>query len=234
VGRAGGRARGALLAGPADAGRPTIAVRAPRHAVARRLLAAFGGPISAPSANRSGHVSPTTAQHVADDFGAAGETLLILDGGDCEIGLESTVLDLTAPSATILRPGSVTALELRDVIGDVASPAVAGQAASPGTAPRHYAPRTPAEVVETRELAEHLARLAAPAAVLCFDAAAVPSRHRAIVMPQGAGDYAHRLYRALREADALGMERIVIEEPPASNEIWKAINDRLARGTAAL
>ena len=111
--------RGADVPDPATAGWSTIAVRAPSHPLARRLLSAFGGPISAPSANRSGHVSPTTAQHVADDFDDA-DDLMILDGGACGIGIESTVVDLSGAVAQMLRPGAISIEQLRELLGEVA------------------------------------------------------------------------------------------------------------------
>ena len=214
----------------ATAGLPTIAVRSPRHDVARAVLEAFGGTLSAPSANRSGHVSPTTAAHVAADFADVAD-LLILDGGRCEVGLESTVLDLAGPVPAVLRPGSVTTPELREILGDVETPAIETQAASPGTSPRHYAPRTRAVLVPPRELLAHLVTIHARAAVLAFETS-VPAPHHAIEMPQGAGAYARRLYEALRAADDLGLDCIVIETPPDTNEMWKAVRDRLRRAVS--
>jgi L-threonylcarbamoyladenylate synthase len=220
-----------LVPARATAGLDTIAVRSPRHAVAADLLAAYGAPISAPSANRSGHVSATTARHVADDFADVAD-LIVLDGGPCAIGLESTVLDLAGPRPTILRPGGVTEEMLREVIGPVSAPRIVAQAASPGTSLRHYAPQTPCECVEPDELADLLATMSDPAAVLCFDTDAVPPPHRPIAMPQGAGTYAARLYDALREADRMGVEHIIIERPPETNEMWKVVADRLRRATS--
>ena len=172
----------------ATAGWRTIAVRAPRHPVASALLAAFGGAISAPSANRSGHVSPTTAQHVADDFSAV-EDLLILDGGRSDVGIESTVLDLTGAPPRILRPGSVTGTELKEVLGEVTAVAPRQQTISPGTSAAHYAPHTPAELVDREELMPMLDDRTEPAFVICFDRSAIPPPHQALVMPQGAADY---------------------------------------------
>jgi L-threonylcarbamoyladenylate synthase len=216
----------------ATAGWPTIAVRAPAHPVARALLAAFGGPISAPSANRSGHVSPTAAGHVADDFADA-EDLLILDGGACEVGIESTVLDLSRDVPTVLRPGAVSVEDLRVKLGEVTVGDIALQVASPGTSLRHYAPHAATELVEGPAVADRLRAQSGPAVVLCFDAGAVGAPHRAIVMPDGAAAYAARLYEALRAADARRPERILIERPPASGGLWLAIHDRLRRATGA-
>ncbi|MBM4113183.1 MAG: threonylcarbamoyl-AMP synthase [Phycisphaerae bacterium] len=210
------------------AGLGTIAVRSPMHPLARSLLYCFGGPISAPSANRSGHVSPTTAQHVAEDFADA-EHLLVLDGGLADFGIESTVVDLTGATATVLRPGTVTIDQLRRALGRAHAIVGSEQGISPGTAPVHYAPRRPASVVTTADLAEELAAPGPVAAVLCFSPSSVPSPHQSIVMPQDPEGYARRLYQALREADQVAVERIVIEEPPEREGIWIAIHDRIAR-----
>ncbi len=221
-------ARGEVPAS-ATAGLDTIAVRAPRHVVARALLHAFGRSISAPSANRSGRVSPTTAGHVVADFPEADE-LLVLDGGACEIGIESTVQELTGTTPRVLRPGAITVERLREVLGEVDAPPVTTQLASPGTSLLHYAPRTPAELVETTQLAQRLAG-GAPAAVLCFEPASVKPPHVPAPMPRSAELYAARLYDALRTADATGMSRIIIEQPPETHGPWAAIHDRLRRAT---
>jgi L-threonylcarbamoyladenylate synthase len=222
--------RGERVPDQATAGWPTIAVRAPAHPVAQALLAAFGGPISAPSANRSGHVSPTTARHVAGDFAEA-EDLLVLDGGACAVGIESTVLDLSGDPPTVLRPGAVPVDALGEVLGEVGVGDIALQAASPGTSLRHYAPHAPTELVDGGALAARLDALAAPAVVLCLSAAAVGPPHRAIVMPDRAEAYAARLYWALREADAQHPQRILVEQPPATDGLWLAVHDRLRRAS---
>ena len=216
----------------ATAGLSTIAVRCPRHPVALQLLEAFGGAISAPSANRSGRVSPTTAAHVAEDL-ADVDDLLILDGGRCEVGIESTVLDLTSEPPRVLRPGSVTIIELREVLDRVERQETEEQTISPGTSPIHYAPETPAEIVAGDLIPAILEELSEPVVVVCFDGSSVPPPHSAIEMPSGAGDYARKLYEVLRRADASGASRILIEQPPVSNEIWRAINDRLLRATSS-
>ena len=221
-------ARGEVPAS-ATAGLDTIAVRAPRHVVARALLHAFGRSISAPSANRSGRVSPTTAGHVVADFSEADE-LMVLDGGACEIGIESTVLELTEPTPRVLRLGAITVELLREVLGEVDAPPVTTQLASPGTSLWHYAPRTPAELVETTQLAQRLAG-GAPAAVLCFEPASVKPPHVPVPMPRSAEPYAARLYDALRTADATGVSRIIIEQPTETHGPWAAIHDRLRRAT---
>lgn len=216
----------------ATGGRATIALRSPRHPVAQSLLRAFGGPISAPSANRSGHVSPTVAAHVARDFDAI-DDLLILDGGACELGLESTVVSLDInprhPRPRILRPGSITAAQLATVIGPVDQPTITTQADSPGTAHRHYAPRTPALVLTLDEILAHL-RTGARAIILAIHP--IPAPHRVIPMPGDPSGYAARLYAALREADDLGADVILIQRPPDA-PLWLAVHDRLARAASS-
>ena len=216
----------------AAGGLGTIAVRSPSHPVARRLLEELGGAaVSAPSANRSGHVSPTIARHVAEDFSGE-EGLLILDGGRSELGLESTVIDLTGWRPVLLRPGTVTLESLKSILGEIEAPDIGEQGASPGTAARHYAPRTPAALVPTSAVRASLAKEPLPAAVLCFDATHVPGPHTAIAMPRDARLYASALYDALRSADTLGCARILVEMPPSSDGLWRAVVDRLRRATA--
>lgn len=215
------------------AGYATVAVRCPAHPVAMQLLRAFGGPISAPSANRSGHVSPTTAQHVANDFPDEHD-LLILDGGPCEVGIESTVLDLSSAKPRILRPGGVNAEQLQGILGvpGVEEPAMSGPSASPGTSSLHYAPRTPAELVDHFELRQRLGQEAdGPYAVICFSPAFVKPPNQPIGMPRRADQYARRMYDALRQADGMGCARILIELPPNDNGLWLAVHDRLKRAT---
>lgn len=208
----------------------TIAVRSPMHPLARSLLYCFGGPISAPSANRSGHVSPTTAQHVVDDFPDE-DRLLVLDGGTAGYGIESTVVDLTGPDATILRPGTVTLEQIRRALGRAHAVVGSEQGIAPGTSALHYAPRRHAAIVPAERLAEALAGSSATAAVLCLTPSLVQPPHQAIVMPPDPEGYARRLYQALREADQVAVDRIVIEQPPGRDGIWLAIHDRLMRAT---
>lgn len=212
------------------AGLETIAVRSPMHPLARSLLYAFGGPVSAPSANRSGHVSPTTAQHVVDDF-AQVERLIVLDGGLSGFGIESTVIDLSGDEAVVLRPGTVTIEQIRRAIGRTSMVVGTEQGASPGTSLAHYAPVRPAVVVPAARLVETLAASPSPAAVLSLTPSLVQPPHQVILMPSDAEGYARRLYQALREADRVKVDRIVIEEPPERDGIWIAVHDRLARAT---
>ncbi len=222
----------------ATAGLSTIAIRAPDHAVCRRVLEQFGGPLSAPSANRSGFISPTSAGHVAEDFSdvPGAKNLLIVDGGPCSLGIESTVLDLSQATPRILRPGSISAEQLREVIGDVGEFRIESQNASPGTSMRHYAPRTPTELVSTKDLSQRLKKEEEGCVVLGFARSEVPPPHYFITMPEEAEQYAAALYEALRRADDMGGKRILIVQPPKlmSPDPWNAIRDRLRRATGGI
>jgi L-threonylcarbamoyladenylate synthase len=222
--------RGDMVPDEAVAGLPSIAVRSPMHPVARSLLYAVDGPVSAPSANRSGHVSPTTVEHVMADF-AGVDDLLVLEGGRAGFGIESTVLDLTGDAPVIRRPGSVTADALRRIVGTVEVAHAVQQGVSPGTSLIHYAPDVPATMVPSVRLAVFLASLREPAAVLAMPGTEVREPHVVIRMQPDAEGYARMLYAGLREAEATGLSQIVIEEPPGRDGVWLAVLDRLRRAT---
>jgi L-threonylcarbamoyladenylate synthase len=214
-------------------GQDTVALRAPAHPVARALLAAFGGGIAAPSANRYGRISPTRAAHVREELGDA--VALVLDGGDCAVGLESTIVACLGGKVTLLRPGAVSRSQLADVVGTV-SDADAAAPRAPGRLRSHYAPRTPLMV-----LAEPALRAEAKRAVGAGERIAVMARHPAPAasplldwrrMPERPADYGRALYATLRALDAAGAARILAEAVPAG-EPWAAIADRLARAAAA-
>ena len=189
-------------------GLDTVGVRVPDHPVAQALLAAFGGGIAAPSANRFGRVSPTTAAHVRQELGPE---LRILDGGPCRIGLESSIVDLSGPVAAILRPGAITAAQIEALIGPLGAPT---GTAAPGTLPGHYAPHTA------------LLLSADPQAAA---AAARARGQRVAILPAGpAQAHAQQLYAELRRLDALGVD-LLIAEPSADPGLGAAVNDRLAR-----
>lgn len=219
----------------ATGGRTTIAVRSPSHPIARALLELFGGPVSAPSANRSGHVSPTTAAHVEDDF-ASHTDLIVLDAGAAPVGIESTVIDLSVRDrAVLLRPGSISREAIEEVIGPVEAPHFESQQAGPGTTRSHYAPRTPAELMAHDALLKRMSRIPTEETwiVLALREDVQAARpHRVIMMPNRAEAYAARLYSALREADNFRATRILIEEPDARDGMWPSILDRLQRATA--
>jgi L-threonylcarbamoyladenylate synthase len=215
-------------------GQDRVGVRVPGHPVAQELLAKFasigGEGIAAPSANRFGHISATTAQHVADDFGE--EIALILDGGPCRHGIESTIVAFTDGEATLLRPGALSVEDLARVLGHPLRPAGAGAPRAPGTLATHYAPRTPARLMPSPELAAALAQLAHPGAhivVLAHSVAQPPDFEGTwFDAPSHDTAYAQQLYANLRALDALAADEIWIEAPPDGPE-WHAVRDRLRR-----
>lgn len=216
-------------------GQDSVGLRVPAHPVARALLEAFaaagGTGIAAPSANRFGHVSPTTAQHVADDLGDA--VPLILDGGPCPVGIESTIVAFTGDTPQLLRPGGVPLHALARVLGR--APRGGGEAPrAPGTLASHYAPRTPALLVPADALRAELAQLAARderVAVLARSVAPPPGFDGAWrAAPSDADGYARELYAALRALDAAGADALLVEAPP-DDAAWLAVHDRLARAT---
>ena len=214
------------------AGGPTVAVRMPRHPVARALIAAAGVPLAAPSANRSEQLSPTRAEHVAQGLGDA--VGLILDGGPTHVGVESTVLDLTEWPPRLLRPGMVTVAEIEAVLGVVLTappaPNLGGgdPARSPGQQPRHYAPRTPLRVVS--DIWAEAARAPAPVAVLAHTPppGGFPSHVPRVLLPAESAAYAARLYETLHTLDALGTSLILVQAVPEA-AAWLAVRDRLER-----
>ena len=205
-------------------GQDTVGLRVPSHPVARELLEEFKKGIAAPSANRFGLVSPTTAAHVREDLGE--DVDLVLEGGSSEIGIESTIVDLSGARAVLLRPGGISQEELSRSGLEFAG-RTADSPRHSGGLERHYAPRTPARLVATYELDKEIARLKEKVAVLAF------SRPDERVdywlrMPREPAAYAQRLYAALRELDAAACEAILVEAPPEAPE-WAAVHDRLRR-----
>lgn len=216
------------------AGGPTVAVRCPAHHVTLSLLDAFGGPLVGPSANPSGGVSPTTAEHVREAFSE--DEVYVLDGGPCRGGIESTVVTLAEDRPRVLRPGLLSAEEIGKVLGAevlTGDEPDAGVPASPGRLAVHYAPRAPAVLFETSDWPS-IARAPAPVVVMTHSGLDAPIGGAAIRMPSDPAGYAAKLYAALREADALGPALIAIERPPAAGPVWEAIADRLARASRPL
>jgi L-threonylcarbamoyladenylate synthase len=206
-------------------GQDNIGLRVPSHPVAHELLRLFQGGVAAPSANRFGKVSPTTAAHVRDDLGD--DVDLVLEGGPSEVGIESTIIDLSGNAPVLLRPGRISREQLEQVLGRPVSDRNSSATKHPGGMERHYAPRTPARLVPTYDLDEEIARLEEKVAVLAF------SRPDERVdywlrMPRDPGAYAQKLYGALRELDGAGCEEILVEAPPEAPE-WAAVRDRLQR-----
>ena len=216
--------RSALARDFVTGGQDSVGLRVPSHPVAHALLEAFGNGLAAPSANRFGLVSPTTAAHVREDLGD--EVDLVLEGGPSEVGIESTILDLSRGAPVVLRPGHILQAEIENLLGMRLS-STSSELRHPGGLERHYAPRTPARLLAPHELDKEIARLGERVAVLAF------SRPDERVdywlrMPREPQAYAHRLYAALRELDTAGCEMMLIETPPDTPE-WAAVRDRLRR-----
>jgi L-threonylcarbamoyladenylate synthase len=211
-------------------GQDSVGLRCPAHPLALEVLRAFGGGIAAPSANRFGHISPTSAAHVRSEFGDA--VPLVLDGGDCEVGIESTIVDLTGARPRILRPGRISREQLSACIGDVEAGAGADSPRASGTLEAHYAPRTPMLLLSReamqREAAQQRA-LGQRVALLAMDA--LPDGFAGEVLPQEAHAYAHGLYAALRALDAGEAHLLLVQRPPDGVD-WLAVNDRLRRAAA--
>ncbi len=209
-------------------GQDSIGLRVPAHPVARRLLKAFGSGIAAPSANKFGRLSPTSAEHVRQELGSAVD--LVLDGGDCEIGIESTIVDLTRETPAILRPGRISAQQIGDALLAQLGERGIDRPRAPGSLASHYAPRLPLKLIHPDQT-ENYVRQQAGTAVAVLARRGRPKETKAAlwqVAPELPDDYAHHLYAALRRLDDSGCRMIVVEEPPALPE-WVAVRDRLAR-----
>ena len=215
-------------------GQDTVGLRVPNHPLALQLLSEFDGGVAAPSANRFGRVSPTTAAHVREELGNS--VALIIDGGPCTVGIESTILDLSGSLPRILRPGILDATSIGAVLGN--SPEFGGQQDAPrvsGSLEAHYAPRTPLRLLAAADLAT-TARdaLAAGRRIAALTARPLAFSHDNLVWHPASSEpaqFAHELYATLRVLDALGCDVILIEAPPA-DEGWRAVADRLRRAAA--
>lgn len=238
--------RAAHIPDAVSGGQDSVGIRCPAHPVAQALLREFAmlkshgqGGVAAPSANKFGQVSPTRASHVRQEFSELDETvLMVLEGGDSEVGIESTILDLSRLNAgvgpVLLRPGHISARQIAEVLGtmpgqpDQAAPRVSGSLKS------HYAPHTPVRLMLREQLCE--AGLAQAGRVAAVVIGAAPSQALPgvdwILAPAEPIAYAHSLYALLRELDAGGYALIAIEQPPLSPD-WQAVNDRIGRASAA-
>ena len=212
------------------AGGPTVAVRQPRHPIAQGLLDAAGVPFAAPSANRSEAISPTRAEHVLSSLGDA---ILILDGGPTEVGLESTVLDVTVDPPRVLRPGMVAAAQIATVLGYELSTEVSDHkiVRTPGAMPRHYAPKTPLRIVDNVWTAARNA--AHKVAVIAWRNSDIDDFNNFpnSFLGDDPANYAHNLYDILHEMDEWDIDEILVERLP-DGEAWAAIRDRLSRAAA--
>jgi L-threonylcarbamoyladenylate synthase len=209
-------------------GQDTVGLRVPSHPVARALLAVFGAGVAAPSANKFGRVSPTLAEHVFADFALA--VPLILDGGATNVGIESTIVDLSGERPRLLRPGGVPAAAIEEMLGEPLAAADESTPRASGTLPSHYAPKAHVKLVKRVEMLEALAsHKGRRLGVLALEVK-VPRLNPALqrVVPAIAAQYAHDLYAAMRALDGQNVDVILVETPPAS-PAWAAIRDRLAR-----
>ena len=232
-------------------GLDTVGIRAPSHPVALALVHALGEPIAAPSANKHTHVSPTSASHVIRSLGDAVD--LVIDGGPCAHGIESTVVTVAETPPRVLRPGALGLERLRAIVPNIVHDASiltvaddAARRASPGQASKHYAPRARVIVVAggadavKRSLAEARAGANTGALVWSGDAQhsigrgakereSAPELVRFVTMPRAPDDYARALYAAFYDLDDARVDVIVVEAPPADDDAWWAVRDRLER-----
>ncbi|MFJ6665391.1 L-threonylcarbamoyladenylate synthase [Streptomyces sp. NPDC091383] len=223
--------RGRRVPLEATGGLDTVAVRVPDHPVALALLDAFGGGVTAPSANRFGSVSPTTTDHVRAELGDAVD--FVLEGGPCAVGVESTIVDVTGDTPSILRPGGVTREELEAVVGGPLDVPSSSRVRVPGQHPSHYAPRArvvlvePEKVLAEAELAQesgHRVGVFLPSS----SAGAVVKVHAVVPVPRSAAAYARELYGFLRGFDEQGCD-LIFASLPAEEGLGLAIANRLRR-----
>ncbi|HXX10856.1 MAG TPA: L-threonylcarbamoyladenylate synthase [Burkholderiales bacterium] len=210
-------------------GEDTVGLRVPAHPIAQRLLHAFGGGIAAPSANRFGRLSPTTAQHVCDELGDTVD--LILDGGACEVGIESTIIDLSRGTPVLLRSGRISTADIEAATGVKVAQRTSASPRAPGTLAAHYAPRTPLILAAASDFERVIREQAASGRIAVLAFHPQPPNSHASLWQIGATDahvYAHDLYTLLRVLDRSGCVRIVVEAPPERAE-WNAVRDRLMR-----
>ena len=229
--------RRAGIGAAAAGGQSTIGLRCPSHPLARALLLAAherGVPgVAAPSANRFGRISPTLASHVVDEFGPE---LAVLDGGACEVGIESSIVDCSRSHPVLLRPGQITRERIEAAAGEPLRDPDADAPRASGTLESHYAPRATLRLMSGAMLNTALQLLAGESLKLAVYSRSVPLnaapgvRHRR--MPARPADAAHELFSVLRELDAEGAQLIWVEEPPADPE-WDGVRDRLRRAAAS-
>ncbi|HZX01921.1 L-threonylcarbamoyladenylate synthase [Kribbella sp.] len=219
--------RGRRVPLEATGGLETVAIRVPDHPVALELLTAFGGAVAAPSANRFGSVSPTTAEHVRLELGD--DVDFVLDGGPCGVGVESTIVDVTGPSPTVLRPGGVTREDLEAALGRSLAVPSTSTVRVPGQHPSHYAPRARVVLVDPDQLAAEVARHADQKVGVLLPPGHAPIKAYAVVtIPDSLADYARGLFGYLRDLDQQGCDLILATLPPEEG-LGLAIANRLRR-----
>ena len=216
-------------------GQDTIAIRVPAHPMAQQLLTAFGGGIAAPSANRYGRLSPTRAEHVREELGDA--VRVILDGGECQIGLESTIVSFEGDGVRLLRPGSVTATQISAVVGELFSDDGRPVPRVPGSPPTHYAPTTHMTIVPAGEIDAQADAASSGGRRVAVLAQRLPLRAHKYATWINAGrrpeNYGRDLYANLRTLDKAGCRRILVQAVP-DGERWDAIRDRLVHAATSV
>jgi len=216
-------------------GQDTIAIRVPAHPMAQQLLTAFGGGIAAPSANRYGRLSPTRAEHVREELGDA--VRVILDGGECQIGLESTIVSFEGDGVRLLRPGSVTATQISAVVGELFSGDGRPVPRVPGSPPTHYAPTTHMTIVPAGEIDAQADAASSGGRRVAVLAQRLPLRAHKYATWINAGrrpeNYGRDLYANLRTLDKAGCRRILVQGVP-DGERWDAIRDRLVHAATSV
>lgn len=200
-------------------GKETVAIRIPKHPIALKVISEAGVPVAAPSANIFMALSPTKAQDIEPEIDL--EVEFILDGGPCEVGLESTVLDLTQSSPQILRPGGISRAEIQAILGRPLGHVPPGSIRAPGMYPRHYAPKATVILVD---------KLESNMPGLTFEQS---ENNLQIEMPSDSKSYGVRLYGALRQLDLKQVDKIYVQRPPQSEQ-WEAVMDRLQKASTSL
>ena len=220
-------------------GQDTIGLRVPSHPIALELLRQFSGDddgrrligVAAPSANKFGRISPTTAAHVRQDLGD--EVDLVLDGGESQVGIESTIVDLSRGGVVVLRPGRISTEDIAAALGVAPGRRDAASPRAPGTLETHYAPQRPLRLIASEDLERTLRKTQRRVAVLSFKRQPASAKALTwIAAPSDPERYAHDLYASLRALDASGCEEILVEAPPESPR-WEGVRDRLARARTA-
>jgi L-threonylcarbamoyladenylate synthase len=221
------------VAAEVTGGRATVGLRVPDHPLAHALLEAFGGGVAAPSANRFGRVSPTTAEHVRTDLGH--DVSLVLDGGACRVGVESTIVDVAGAEPAILRVGGVSRSEIEAVVGRAVALRTSGEVAAPGALASHYAPDVTVEVVDASDVVararEHVAAGRRAGLLTLTPPGDLPVDVLLLDAPHDVEDYAHVLYARLREADAYDLDVLLVVPPVDTNGLGAAVADRVWRAS---
>ena len=226
--------RGPAVLDEVTGGADTVGLRVPDQTVAQRLLTSFGDGVAAPSANRFGQVSPTTAAHVRADLG--GDVDLVLDGGPCRVGVESTIVDCSEDTPVVLRLGGLPRERLRSILGFLPAVRDDGSRAAPGTRASHYAPRAHVVVAAAADAAARAVTLVTAGRRVGVLAAAppagLPAEIEQLAAPRDVDEFAHELFSLLRRADDDGLDVLVVVPPPATG-VGAAVVDRLVRAAAA-